>query len=153
MQKFFAIIYKILCSKLMSVKKKQNKIKADFVVHIDIQDIAKFPINDLCDTTVNITGNKNDKSNNDSANVNLTEFEIYTKILFVNSLRKTRRRQAMDNYTNSSKIDVITTLMTNLRFEISSNKNNFILIYHCQITKINGPDKDNIDNVSQDIVI
>ena len=58
----------------------------------------------------------------------------------------------MENYINSSKIDVIMTLTTNLRAEISTNKKDFIPIHHCQVAEINGPDKGNINDISEDIV-
>lgn len=54
----------------------------------------------------------------------------------------------MHNYTKNSKIYIIIILITNIRFKIFSNINNFILIYYCQITKIDNLNKDNINNIS-----
>lgn len=59
----------------------------------------------------------------------------------------------MNNYTNSDKIDIITILMTNLRSEIFFNKDNSILIQCYHIFKINSSDKNNINNINQDIMI
>lgn len=58
----------------------------------------------------------------------------------------------MNNYINNSKINIIKILITNLRSKISFDKNNSILIYRCQIFEINGPNKANINNVTQDTI-
>lgn len=82
----------------------------------------------------------------------MTEFRIYTKTLLANSVREIICKWIIDNYTNNSKIDIITILITNLWSEISTNKDNSIPIYYCQVTEIDSSDKDNIDNVSQNTV-
>lgn len=58
----------------------------------------------------------------------------------------------MDEYTNSNKINIIIILMINLRFVISSNKNNSISIRRCQVFEIDGLDKDDINNMGQNIM-
>lgn len=82
----------------------------------------------------------------------MAEFGIYTETLLIESIRKTRRRWAIDNYTNSSKIDIIIILTTNLKSKISINKDNSISIHCYQVAEIYSLDIDNINNVSQDIV-
>lgn len=43
--------------------------------------MAKFATNNWHNTTINITSNNNNKSNNNYTNINLIEFEIYTKYI------------------------------------------------------------------------
>lgn len=59
----------------------------------------------------------------------------------------------MDDYINSDKIDVINTLTTNLKSEISFEKNNSIPICYYQVFEINSIDKDNINNINQDTMV
>ena len=77
-----------------------------------------------------MTGDSNNENNNDYANIEWAKFGINIKILFI---KKIRCREAIKDYINNNKIDVVTILMTILRFKIFSNKNNFILIRHCQV--------------------
>lgn len=72
--------------------------------------------------------------------------------MLADNVKKTCYKWVVDNYTYNDKINIITILTTNLRSEIYFNKNNFILICHCQVFKINDPDKNNINNVNQDTV-
>lgn len=58
----------------------------------------------------------------------------------------------MEDYTNSSKIDVIMILTMNLRAEISTNKEDSIPVCCCQVAEIDSPDKSNIININEDIV-
>lgn len=57
-----------------------------------------------------------------------------------------------ENYTNHSKINIITTLTTNLRAEISTNKEDFIPVHLYQVAKIDGLNKSDINNISEDIM-
>ena len=54
----------------------------------------------------------------------------------------------INNYNDNNKIDVITRLTTNLRFEISFNQVNFVPRSYCQIAKIYGQDKDNCKTIN-----
>lgn len=59
----------------------------------------------------------------------------------------------MENYTNSSKIDVITTLIANLKAKISTNKKDSILVYRCQVIKIDDPNNGNINSISENTMV
>lgn len=111
---------------MYQIRKSRIEIKADLIAHTNACKVARLVTNDWHNTTVDITNNRNDESNDNGTNINLAKFEIYTKILLIDSVRKTHCRWAVDNYTNSSKIEVITILITNFKSEISINKNDFI---------------------------
>ena len=133
---------------ICQIRKSRIEIKASLVVNANAREAAMLTANNWYDTTVDIIRDSNNESDNDYAKIDLLEYEIYTKTLLADSIRETYCRWDVDDYTNSSKIDVITTLMTNLKYEISTNKDNSMPIYHCQVARINGQDKDNINNVS-----
>lgn len=78
----------------------------------------------------------------------MAQFKIYTKIFILDNIRGTNCKWAINNYINSNKIDIITILTRNLRFEIFSNKDNSIFICYYQVFKINSLDKDNIKNIN-----
>lgn len=78
----------------------------------------------------------------------MAEFKIHTKTFLTDNIREIYWKLTINNYTNSSKIIVIIILITNLRSEISSNKDDFIPICRCQVSEFNSPHKDNINNVS-----
>lgn len=59
----------------------------------------------------------------------------------------------MRNYTYNSKINIITIFTTNLRVEISTNKEDFISIYYYKVAKINNLGKKNINNINKDIIV
>ena len=56
----------------------------------------------------------NDEANINSTNMDLVEFKVQTKILLADSIHKTCHRCAVEDYTNSNKIDIITSLIINL---------------------------------------
>lgn len=78
----------------------------------------------------------------------MVKFGIYTKILLVDNIRKTCCKWTVDNDINSSKINIIIILITNLKFEISSNKDNFIPIYYYKVAKINNQNKNHIKKIN-----
>lgn len=47
----------------------------------------------------------------------------------------------------------MTKVTTNLRSEIFSDKDDSILICHCQVVEINSLNKDNMDNISKNIIL
>lgn len=61
-------------------------------MYINVHKIAKHITNNQRNTTIDISGNKNNKSNNNDININLPKFGIYTIILFVDNIKKTRKR-------------------------------------------------------------
>lgn len=134
------------------MRKTRIKVKADLVAHADACKAAKLAVDDWCDNSPNIANDNEDKANGDSANIDLAEFGVHTETLLANSVKETCRRWVMEDYTNSSKIDVITTLITNLKADISINKKDSIPVYSCQVAKMDGLDKGNINNIIEDIV-
>lgn len=63
-------------------------------------------------------------------NIDLAEFDLYTNILLKDNMRKTRYRQAIDNYTNNSKTNIIKILISKLKSKNYTNRNNTIPIQH-----------------------
>ena len=65
---------------------RKIELKANFVAHADAREEIKLTANDWCNATVDITGNSNDKSNNDCGNVYLPEFGVYIKTSLADSV-------------------------------------------------------------------
>lgn len=61
-------------------------------------------------------------------NIDLAGFDLYTNILLEDSVTKIRYRQAMDNYTNNSKTNIIKILILKLRSKNFTNGNRTIPI-------------------------
>lgn len=59
----------------------------------------------------------------------------------------------MKKYINNYKIDIIISLILNLRVENFNTIKFFLFIYSYQISKYNCLDKNNIDNINKNIII
>lgn len=121
-------------------------------MNADTREVAKLTTDDWHNNSLDIVDNSKNEANVDSANIDLAQFGVHIEILLADNVKKTCRRWAVENYTNYSKIDIIKILTTNFRAEISTNKEESILVHHCQIAKIDGLDKGNINNISEDTV-
>lgn len=143
---------KFYAQNVCQMRKLRIEVRADIVARADAREAAKLAADDWRHETVDIVDDSNDKADVDSANIDLAEFGVHTETSLADSVRKTRRRWAIEDYTNSSKIDVITTLTTKLKAEISTNKEDFIPIRRCQVAEIDSPGKGDINNISEDIV-
>lgn len=94
----------------------------------------------------------NNEANIDFANMNLVKFEVHTITLLADSIQKTRCKWAVENYTNSNKINIITLLIMNLEAKNANHIEDFLFIHRCQIAKFDCPDIGNINNINEDIV-
>lgn len=72
--------------------------------------------------------------------------------MLVNDIRKTYCKLTIENYINISKVNIIISIIKNLRAENTSYTKDFLLIYHCQIVKYDYLNKNNIKNIKQDII-
>ena len=106
---------------MCQISKSRIKVKIKLIVCADAQKAARLTANNCRYATADIIGNNNDKSNNNYINVDLAKFGINTKTLLADNIRKTCCRWAVNDYTNSSKINVITKLIINLKYEISTH--------------------------------
>lgn len=73
--------------------------------------------------------------------------------MLADNIKKIYFKYAINNNINNSKIHIIIILITNLKFEISSNKDNSISIHCYQVFKINSLNKDNINNINKYTII
>lgn len=96
---------------MCQIRKSRIEVKDNLVASADARKVAKLATNDWRDATVDITRNGNDESNDDCTNVDLADFEVNSEKLLVDNVRENRCRCAMIDYTNSSKIAIITTLI------------------------------------------
>lgn len=100
--------------------------------------------------------NKNDNDNEsdiDSIKVDLVKFGVSIKTLLADSIWEIRKKWTAEDYTNSRKINIITSLIMNLGAANTNHLEDFLLIYYCQVVKLNCPDISNIKNISKDIVV
>lgn len=56
---------------------------------------------------INITGNNDNKNNNNYVNIDLIKFRNYTKILLADNIKEIYYKYVVDNYINNSKIYII----------------------------------------------
>lgn len=107
--------------------------------------------NNWNDKTNNIT-NINNKLDIGSINVDLIKFCVYNNILLADSIKKTPYKWAIKDYTNTSKINIIISIVMNLEAEISNYIEDLLFICCCQVAKYNCPNKSNIENIWKDII-
>ena len=112
------------------MRKTRIKVSANIVRQADTHKAARLVADDCHDVTIIIT-DSNNEANIDFANVDLIEFGVYTKTLLADSIQKTRRRWAVEDYTNSNKINVIILLIMNLEAESTNYMKDFLLICRC----------------------
>lgn len=151
-KKFLPLYIKFYIQNICLIRKNRIEVKNNLIIYIDTYQLAKLVANEQCDTTIDISSDSNNESNNDYANIDIAKFNIHIETLLADNVRKSHYKQVVDNYINSQKINIITILITNLRSEIFTYKENPILIHCSQIAKIDDLDKDNINNISQNII-
>lgn len=142
---------KFYTQNIYQMRKTRIEVRADIVAHADTCEGARLTTDDWQDETIDMADSNNEADIN-CANVDLVKFGVYNKTLLANNIRKTCRKWAVKDYTNSSEIKVIILLIMNLRAENANHVEDSLLICHGQVAKFDCPDTDNIDNINKDIV-
>ncbi len=88
----------------------------------------------------------------DPTNVRLAEFGIQTKTSLANSIRETRCKWAIDDFTKCSNNNLITLLIMNIGAEFTIHMEESLTIRRYQVDEFDRPDKGNIDHISEDVV-
>ena len=88
----------------------------------------------------------------DSKNIELVEFGIQPKTSLGDSIRETRQRWAIDNFTKCSNINLITSLIMNIKTEFAIHNEKSLLICGCQVAKIDSTDISDVNNINEDFV-
>ena len=87
-----------------------------------------------------------------STNIKLAEYDVYTKTSLADSIRKTCRKWAIDDFTKYSNNNLITSLIMNIGAESATYMEKSFTICCCQVDKLDRSDTGNIDHVSKDVV-
>lgn len=97
--------------------------------------------------------NNNNEANINFTNVDLIKFGIHNNILLIDSMKKTWRKYAIKDYTNTCKINIIILIVKKLKAKNTNYIKIFLYIHHYQIAKYNYLDKNNIKNIKKNIVV
>ena len=88
----------------------------------------------------------------DSTNVELAEYGIHTKTSLAESIRKTRYKWAMDDFTKYSNNNLITSLIINIGVESATHIEKSLTICRCQVDKLDCSDIGNIDHINKNVI-
>lgn len=133
------------------MRKTRIQVQANIVARADVRKAAKLAADDWNDEPNNMVDN-DDKADIDSANVDPVEFGVHNNILLVDSVRETRRKQAVEDYTNTSEINVITSIIINLGAENANHMEDSLYICRCQVAEYYCPNRGDIENIEEYIV-
>ncbi len=82
----------------------------------------------------------------------LAKFGVYTKISLADSIRKTRRKWVIDDFTKCSNNNLIILLIMNIGAESATHMEESLIICRYQVDELDCSDIGNIDHVSEDVV-
>ncbi len=85
-------------------------------------------------------------------NVGLAEFGVYTETSLADSVRKTRCKWMIDDFTKCSNNNLITSLIMNIGAESATHIKESLTICCCQVDELDCPNIGDIDLVSKDII-
>lgn len=84
--------------------------------------------------------------------VNLAEFGLPGKIFFTDIVKRDCKRWLIDDYINGNKIDLIIFIIINLGNNIANHLEKSIVICPCQMSRVNQPNKNDIEEISDKTV-
>lgn len=84
--------------------------------------------------------------------IELVQISIETKTFLANNVQETHCKQAIDDFIKYRDINLITSLIMNIRAESTNYIKEFKLICCCQLAQHHRFDIDNIDNINENIV-
>lgn len=133
------------------MRKTRIEVRDNIAARADAREAARLAVDDWRDKTTDMA-DSNGEAEIDSTNVESVEFGVQTKTSLADSVRETRRRWAIDNFTKYSDINLITSLIMNIGAESANHMEESLLIRRCQVAEHDGPDIGDIDNVSEDVI-
>lgn len=142
---------KFYAQNICQMRKTRIEVKTDIIARADAREAARLAADDWCDETTNMA-DINDEVDINSANIDLGEFGVLTQTSLADSVRETHRRWSVEDYTNSSQINVITSLILNPGVENANHMEESLLIRRYQVVQVDCPDIGDINNIDEDIV-
>ena len=133
------------------MRKTKIEVRADIAARADARKAAWLAVDNWGDKTTDLA-DSNGEAKINSANIELVEFGVQTKTSLANSVRQTRCKWAIDNFTKYSNINFITSLIMNIAAESTNHMEESLLICCCQVAKYDCPNIGDIDNISKDVV-
>ncbi len=127
------------------------EVRADIAARADTRKAARLAVDDWRDETTDMADNDG-KAEIDPTNVGLAEFGVQTEMFLADSVRKTCRKWAIDDFTKCSDNNFITSLIMNIGAESTTHMKESLTICRCQVDELDCPDIGDIDYVSEDIV-
>ena len=83
----------------------------------------------------------------------LVEFGVYTKTSLADSIYKTCRKWAIDNFMKCSNNNLITLLIMKIEAKSATQMEESLTICHCQVDKLDYLDIGDIDHISKDVIL
>ncbi len=134
------------------MQKTRIDIRANLVAYADACEVAQLEVKDRCDNLSDVAdNNKKDKMN--SLNIRLIAFGIQIQSSLADNIRKTWHKWAIDNLTEGRHNNLITSLILNIRAEISTHIEDFLTICQCQVDEFDCLSINDIDQISTDVII
>ncbi len=112
------------------MRKTRIKVRADIAARADAREAARFAVNNWRDETTNMA-DSDGKAEMDPTNVELAEFGVQIETSLADSIRKTRRKWAIDDFTKYNDNNLITSLIINIRVESATYIEESLTICHC----------------------
>ena len=134
------------------MQKTRIEVKANIVTRADACTAAWLAVDNWCDKTTDIA-DSNGEAEINPTNVELAKYGIYTKTSLGDSIRKTCRKSAIDDFTKCSNNNLIASLIMNIGVESTTYMEKSLTICHCQVDELDCPDISNIDHVSEDVIL
>ncbi len=133
------------------IRKTRIEVRADIAARIDAREAARLAVDDWRDKTIDMA-NSNGEAEIDPTNVGLVEFGVQTITSLADSVRKTRHKWAIDDFTKYSDNNLIISLIMNIGAESATHMEQSLTIHRCQVDELDQPDIGDIDHVSEDVV-
>lgn len=84
--------------------------------------------------------------------VNLAKFGLLGKTSFADIVREIYKKWLLDDYMISNKTDLIISMITNLRTDVTNYFEKSVVIYSCQMSKVDQPDEKDIKKILEKTV-
>ncbi len=133
------------------MRKTRIEVKADITACADVYKAARLAADNWRDETTNMA-NSDGEAEIDPTNVGLVEFGVQTKTSLADSVRKTRRKWAIDDFAKYSDNNLIISLIINIGAESVTHMEESLTIRRCQVDELDRPNIGDIDHVSEYVV-
>ncbi len=133
------------------MRKTRIEVRADIAARADAREAARLAVDDWCDETTDMVDSDRE-AEIDPTNMGLAEFGVQTKTFLADSVRETRRKWAIDDFTKCSDNNLITSLIMNIGAESATHMEESLTICRCQVDELDRPERGDSDHVSEDVV-